>query len=144
MKKIGITVQFPDGDISILTNQINLFKKAKINSLEISIYETDVIVGKKINFPELKILKEAVANTDMAYTVHGELSVNLLDQENFEDHKEVLKRDIEVSGEINATHLVTHFGQTTNAIFENKKIYSSYLKKQQECYSELGEYAKKK
>jgi len=143
MKKIGITVQFPDGDISILTNQINLFKKAKINSLEISIYETDVIVGKKINFPELKILKEAVANTDMAYTVHGELSVNLLDQENFEDHKEVLKRDIEVSGEINATHLVTHFGQTTNAIFENKKIYSSYLKKQQECYSELGEYAKK-
>ena len=92
MKKIGITVQFPDGDISILTNQINLFKKAKINSLEISIYETDVIVGKKINFPELKILKEAVANTDMAYTVHGELSVNLLDQENFEDHKEVLKR----------------------------------------------------
>ena len=108
MKKIGITVQFPDGDISILTNQINLFKKAKINSLEISIYETDVIVGKKINFPELKILKEAVANTDMAYTVHGELSVNLLDQENFEDHKEVLKRDIEVSGEINATHLVTH------------------------------------
>ena len=114
MKKIGITVQFPDGDISILTNQINLFKKAKINSLEISIYETDVIVGKKINFPELKILKEAVANTDMAYTVHGELSVNLLDQENFEDHKEVLKRDIEVSGEINATHLVTHFGQTTN------------------------------
>ncbi len=143
MKKIGITVQFPDGNISILTNQINLFKKAKINSLEISIYETDVIVGKKINFPELKILKEAVANTDMAYTVHGELSVNLLDQENFEDHKEVLKRDIEVSGEINATHLVTHFGQTTNAIFENKKIYSSYLKKQQECYSELGEYAKK-
>tara|TARA_B100001540_G_scaffold103861_1_gene93760 strand:- start:1149 stop:2033 length:885 start_codon:yes stop_codon:yes gene_type:complete len=143
MKKIGITVQFPDGDISNLTNQINLFKKAKINSLEISIYETDVIVGKKINFPELKILKEAVANTDMAYTVHGELSVNLLDQENFEDHKEVLKRDIEVSGEINATHLVTHFGQTTNAIFENKKIYSSYLKRQQECYSELGEYAKK-
>jgi hypothetical protein len=54
MKKIGITVQFPDGDISNLTNQINLFKKAKINSLEISIYETDVIVGKKINFPELK------------------------------------------------------------------------------------------
>ena len=36
----------------------------------------------------------------MAYTVHGELSVNLLDQENFEDHKEVLKRDIEVSSEI--------------------------------------------
>ena len=46
------------------------------------------------------------------------------DQENFDNHKEVLKRDIEVSGEIKATHLVTHFGQTTNNVYENKKLYA--------------------
>ena len=143
MKKIGFTGQCPNGDISSLTNQISLCKKAGIDSLEVSIYETDVIVGKKINLPELKILKDTLLNKEMNYTVHGELSVNLLDQDNFEDHKEVLKRDIEVSGEINATHLVTHFGQTTNVVFENKEIYASHLKRQQECYSEMGEYAKK-
>ena len=143
MKKIGFTGQCPNGDISSLAQQIQLCKEANVDSLEVSIFETDVIVGKKINFPELKILKNTLLNKDIAYTVHGELSVNLLDQENFEDHKEVLKRDIEVSGEINATHLVTHFGQTTNAVYENKKIYSSHLKRQQECYAELGEYAKK-
>ena len=143
MKKIGFTGQCPNGDIASLSNQIQLCKDANVDSLEVSIFETDVIVGKKINFPELKILKDTLKNKDMAYTVHGELSVNLLDQENFEDHKEVLKRDIEVSGEINATHLVTHFGQTTNTIFENNDTYSSNLKRQQECYAEMGEYAQK-
>ena len=65
-----------------------------------------------------------------------------MDQENFVSHKEVLKRDIEVSGEIQATHLITHFGQTTNKVYENQNIYESHLKKQQDCYAELGDYAK--
>tara|TARA_Y100000741_G_scaffold347924_1_gene315668 strand:+ start:1560 stop:2444 length:885 start_codon:yes stop_codon:yes gene_type:complete len=143
MKKIGFSGQCPNGDISALNDQIILAKESNIQSLEIPLYETDVICGKKINLPELKILKDTLINKELDYTVHGELSVNLLDQENFEDHMEVLKRDIEASGEINATHLVTHFGQTTNDIFDNKEIYYSHLKKQQDSYSELGEYAKK-
>ena len=143
MKKIGFTSQCPNGDISALNEQILLCREANIDSLEISIFETDVICGKKINLPELKILKETLHNKDLNYTVHGELSVNLLDQESFEDHKEVLKRDIEVSGEIQASHLVTHFGQTTNTIYENKDLYNSHLNKQKDCYSELGEFAEK-
>ncbi|MBG77394.1 MAG: hypothetical protein CMI98_05925 [Pelagibacteraceae bacterium] len=142
MKKIGFSGQCPNGDISALNDQILLGKEANIDSLEIPLYETDVICGKKINKPELKILKDTLFNKGLDYTVHGELSVNLLDNDNFEDHKEVLKRDIEVSGEINATHLVTHFGQTTNKIFENKEIYFSHLKRQKDCYVEMGEYAK--
>ena len=142
MKKIGFTSKCPNGDISALTNQIKMCREAGVDSLEISIFETDVICGKKINQPELKILKNTLLNQEIDYTVHGELSVNLLDQENFDSHKEVLKRDIEVSGEINTTHLVTHFGQTTNNVYENKELYASHLMKQQECYAEMGEYAK--
>ena len=142
MKKIGFTGKCPNGNISALIDQIKMCKEAGVDSLEISIYETDVICGKKINQPELKILKDTLLNQSIDYTVHGELSVNLLDQEHFDSHKEVLKRDIEVSGEINATHLVTHFGQTTNKIYENKELYLSHLKRQQECYAEIGEYAK--
>ena len=142
MKKIGFTSQCPNGDISALTDQIKMCKEAGVDSLEISIFETDVICGKKINQPELKILKNTLLDQDIDYTVHGELTVNLLEQEHFDSHKEVLKRDIEVSGEINATHLVTHFGQTTNKIYENKELYLSHLKRQQECYTEMGEYAK--
>ena len=119
MQKIGFTGQCPNGDISSLTNQISLCKEAGIDSLEVSIFETDVIVGKKINLPELKILKDTLLNKEMSYTVHGELSVNLLDAENFNAHKEVLKRDIEVTSEIEATHLITHFGQTTKKKYED-------------------------
>ena len=132
MKKIGFTSQCPNGDISALTNQIKMCKDAGVDSLEISIFETDVICGKKTNQAELKILKDTLLNQGIDYTVHGELSVNLLDQENFDSHKEILKSDIEVSGEIKATHLVTHFGQTTNKVHENKELYTSQLMKQQE------------
>ena len=142
MKKIGFTGKCPNGDISALSDQIRRLKEVGVDSLEVSIYETDVICGKKINLPELKILKDTLLGQDISYTVHGELSVNLMDQENFDSHKEVLKRDIEVSSEIQATHLITHFVQTTNKVYENKNIYESYLKKQQDCYAELGDYAK--
>ncbi len=142
MKKIGFTSQCPDGDISALTNQIKMCKEAGVDSLEIPIFETDVICGKKINQAELIILKDTLLNQDIDYTVHGELSVNLLEQEHFESHKEIFKRDIEVSGEIKASHLVTHFGQTINNVHENKELYASHLMKQQECYAKMGEYAK--
>ena len=142
MKKIGFTSQCPNGDISALTNQINMCKEAGVDSLEISIFETDVICGKKINKSELKILKNTLLNKEIEYTVHGELSVNLLDQENFEDHKEVLKRDIEISSSVGALHLVTHFGSTSEEIFRNKKKYEDLLKIQREAYIEMGDYAK--
>ena len=143
MGKIGFTGKCPNGDISSLSEQIVKLKEVGINSLEIPIYETDVICGKRINQQELKILKTTLLDKDFFYTVHGELSVNLMDQEFFDDHKEVLKRDIEVSGEIQATHLVTHFGQTTNTIHDDSALYRSHLKRQQDTYAELGEYAKK-
>ena len=143
MKKIGFTGKCPNGDITALSNQIEKLKEAKVDSLEVPIYETDVICGKKINQQELKILKDTLNNKNFNYTVHGELSVNLFDQENFNDHKEVLKRDIEVSGEIQASHLITHFGQTLNDIYDNKDLYNTYLDRQNECYAEMGEYAKK-
>ena len=89
------------------------------------------------------ILKNILDNKDIKKTVHGELSVNLLDSEYFDDHKEILKKDIEVSGAIGATHLVTHFGQTTNMVFDDQAVYNDLLATQNDCYSEMGEYAKK-
>tara|TARA_B100000686_G_scaffold346462_3_gene433204 strand:+ start:109 stop:1005 length:897 start_codon:yes stop_codon:yes gene_type:complete len=143
MNKIGFSGQCPNGDILALENQILRLIEVGVDSIEIPIYETDVICGMKINNEELNILKKTLKNKKISYIVHGELSVNLLDVDNFESHKEVLKRDIEVCGEIEASHLVTHFGQTTNEIYENKDLYLSHLKRQEECYSYLGDYAKK-
>ena len=56
MKKIGFSGQCPNGDISALNDQIILAKESNIQSLEIPLYETDVICGKKI------MLKKIIEN----------------------------------------------------------------------------------
>ena len=59
------------------------------------------------------------------------------------DIKEILKKNIEVSGEIGATHLITHFGYTSLENYENKSKYEDLLKKQNECYEEMSLIADK-
>ena len=142
MKKIGISASCNNGGIGSLDSQLDHFISMKVDSVEIPLFDTDVIVGKKIIGSELDDLKKILSNRNLDYTIHGELSVNLLDEKYFEDHKEVLKKDIEVSGEVGATHLVTHFGQTTNSIYEDTNKYNDLLKKQDDCYLELSELAK--
>ena len=143
MKKVGLSAECKNGNIASLASQIDHFKSLGIDSVEIPLFETDIICGKKIISSELGILKNILDNKDIAKTVHGELSVNLLDSEYFDDHKEILKKDIEVSGAIGATHLVTHFGQTTNTIFDDQATYNDLLTRQNDCYAEMGEYAKR-
>ena len=143
MKKVGLSAECTNGNIASLASQIDHFKSLGIDSVEIPLFETDIICGKKIISSELGILKNILDNKDIAKTVHGELSVNLLDSEYFDDHKEILKKDIEVSGAIGATHLVTHFGQTTNTIFDDQATYNDLLTRQNDCYAEMGEFDKR-
>ena len=143
MNKIGFSASLPSGNLDMLPNQLTNFKNLGVDSVEIPIYEIDIIVGKKILTSELTKLKSIINKYDFDYTVHGELSVNLMDEKYFNDHKEVLTKDIEVSGEIGATHLITHFGYTTKNNFENQLKYQDLLKKQNECYEELATLAEK-
>ena len=143
MKKVGLSAECTNGNIASLASQIDHFKSLGIDSVEIPLFETDIICGKKIVSSELGILINILDNKDITKTVHGEMSVNLLDSEYFDDHKEILKKDIEVSGAIGATHLVTHFGQTTNTIFDDQAAYNDLLTRQNDCYAEMGEYAKR-
>ena len=120
MSKIGFSASLRSGNLDKLPDQLNKFKELSIDSVEIPIYEIDIIVGKKILTSELKKLQSIISKYKFDYTVHGELSVNLMDEKYFDDHKEVLKKNIEVSGEIGATHLITHFGYTSLENYENK------------------------
>ena len=143
MSKIGFSASLPSENLDNLSEQLDKFKNLGIDSVELPIYEIDIIVGKKILLSELKKLKSIINQYNFDYTVHGELSVNLMDEKFFNDHKEILIKDIEVSGEIGATHLVTHFGYTSSNNFENQSKYEDLLKKQNDCYAEVAELANK-
>ena len=75
----------------------------------------------------LEAEKAIINQYNFDYTVHGELSVNLMDEKFFNDHKEVLKKNIEVSGEIGATHLITHFGYCSITNFESPYTFTSLI-----------------
>ena len=143
MSKIGFSASLPSENLDNLSKQLDKFKNLGIDSIELPIYEIDIIVGKKILLSELRKLKSIINQYDFDYTVHGELSVNLMDEKFFNDHKEILIKDIEVSGEVGATHLITHFGYTSTNNFENKSKYEDLLKKQNDCYAEVAELADK-
>ena len=143
MSKIGFSASLSSGNLDNLPIQLKRFKNLKIDSVEIPIYEIDIIVGKKILSKELEKLQSITKDYDFDYTVHGELSVNLMDEKYFDDHKEVLIKNIEVSGAIGATHLITHFGYCSITNFENKSKYEDLLKKQNQCYEELANIADK-
>ena len=87
MKKVGLSAECTNGNIASLASQIDHFKSLGIDSVEIPLFETDIICGKKIVSSELGILINILDNKDIAKTVHGEMSVNLLDSEYFDDHK---------------------------------------------------------
>ena len=116
MSKIGFSISLTSGNLDMLPDQLNKCKELSIDSVEIPIFLIDIIVGKKILTSELKKLQSIISKYKFDYTVHGELSVNLMDEKYFDDHKEILKKNIEVSSEIGATHLITHFGYTSLAV----------------------------
>ena len=143
MSKIGFSASLPSGNLDMLEDQLKKFKELKVDSVELPIYEIDIIVGKKVLSSEIKKLHSITKKYDFDYTVHGELTVNLMDEKYFNDHKDVLKADIEVSGEIGATHLITHFGYASKNNFEKKSKYEDLLKKQNDCYEELSTFAER-
>ena len=54
MSKIGFSASLRSGNLDKLPDQLYKFKELSINSIEIPIYEIDIIVGKKILKSELQ------------------------------------------------------------------------------------------
>ena len=140
--KIGFTLKPRNAQIIDLKKQLIFFEEIGAGSVEIPLYELDVLCGKKIVMEELNLLKDTLKNSQLNFSLHGSMSVNLMDEEYLEDHIEILKRDIEVCNAINSKILVTHFGYTNIKNYQNKDKYKKLLKNQTEIYFKIAEYAK--
>jgi len=139
---IGFSLKPRNARISDFEKQLIYFENIGAESVEIPLYELDIICGKQIVQDELIFLQQTLKISNLNRSLHGSISVNLMDDEYLNDHKEFLKRDIEISEAINSLILVTHFGYTSKKNYENKNIYNKLLAKQLETYYEMAEYAK--
>ena len=140
--KIGFTLKPRNAQIADLKKQLVFFEEIGAGSVEIPLYELDVLCGKKIVKDELNFLQETLKPSKLNFSLHGSMSVNLMDEEYLDDHIEILKRDIEVSEAINSKILVTHFGYTNIENYKNKAKYKKLLQNQTEIYFKMAEYAK--
>jgi sugar phosphate isomerase/epimerase len=71
----------------------------------------DIVVGGKIRKEQLARLKSACKGRDTAFTVHGPLAINFMDEPyRLPRHMEVLKASLEVAAEVKAGNYVIHSG----------------------------------
>ena len=140
--KIGFTLKTQNAQISDFEKQLIFFEELGAGSVEIPLYELDVLCGKKIIRDELNLLQKILKTSNLNISLHGSMSVNLMDEIYLDDHVEILKRDIEVCEAINSKILVTHFGYTNIEIHNDENKYEKILKKQTDIYFKLAEFAK--
>ena len=140
--KIGFTLKPRNAQIDDFIKQLVFFEDLGAGSVEIPLYELDVVCGKKIVQDELRFLQKILKVSNLNFSLHGSMSVNLMDEEYLDDHTEILKRDIEVCEAINSKILVTHFGYTNIETYQNTEKYKKSLQKQSEIYFKMAEYAK--
>ena len=141
--KIGFTLKPRNGNILDFENQVQDLENMGASSAEIPLYELDVISGKKIIQEELNLLQNITGKSKLKFSIHGSMSVNLLDEEYLNDHIEVLKKEIEVCSFLDVNILVTHFGHTSLETSKNQTKYNQLINIQKEQYFELAEIAKK-
>ena len=140
--KIGFTLKPKDGNIEDFEKQIEDLEKIGAGSAEIPLYELDVVCGKKIIKDELKLLNKFTLKSNLKFSIHGSMSVNLLDEDYLEEHLQVLEKEIQVCSDLNIKILVTHFGHTSVATSQNKKKYNDLIEIQKQKYFEMAEIAK--
>ena len=140
--KIGFTLKPKDGNIEDFEKQIEDLEKIGAGSAEIPLYELDVVCGKKIIKDELKLLNKFTLKSNLKFSIHGSMSVNLLDEDYLEEHLQVLEKEIQVCSDLNINILVTHFGHTSVATSQNQKKYNDLINIQKQKYFEMAEIAK--
>jgi len=140
--KIGFTLKPNNGNILDFEKQLSDLDAIGANCAEIPLYELDVISGKKIIKDELNLLNTIIQKNNFKFSIHGSMSVNLLDEDYLSDHIEVLKKEIEVCSALNANILVTHFGHTPVEVSKNTQKYKDLINVQNEEYFKIAEVAK--
>ena len=143
MKKsatVGISAHKRANDLSDFADELDMIETLGVDSIELPTYDMDIVVGGKIRKPQLDALKRACAKRDVAFTVHGPLAINFMDEAyRLPRHFEVLKASLEVAAEVHAGNYVIHCGVVQTQ--QSMGIEAAYGR-QREWLAKSGEIAK--
>ncbi len=109
-----------------------------VDVVELPVYAWHLMVNGGVLSDRLADLKAALNGRNLGYTVHGPLSINLMDiPERLARHEKVLDASIEITAAIGAQHLVMHTGLVREQSDDIEVAYS----RQRDALFRAGEKA---
>src|ERR671911_622670 len=99
------------GGVSGLADDLEALKIAGPNFAEVWPDHLGVILGGSLDAERLRPLRELLLKTDLAYTVHAPLEVNLMDLTAHDVQRDVLKASLWFANSIGADVVVCHAGR---------------------------------
>lgn len=136
----GISAHKRANDLSDFAEELDMIAQLGVRSVELPTYDMDIVVGGRIRKEQLARLKKACAGRDVAFSVHGPLSINFMDEAyRLPRHMEVLKASLEVAAEVKAGNYVIHAGMIPTQ--QAQGIESAY-DRQREWLSRGGDIAR--
>lgn len=107
----GISAYKRAPDLSDFADELDMIERLGIEAIELPTYDMDIVVGGRIRRAQMEALKRACAGRSVAFTVHGPLAVNFMDEPwRLARHQEVLAASLEVAAEVGAVTYVVHSG----------------------------------
>jgi sugar phosphate isomerase/epimerase len=102
-------------DLSDLDDQLARIEATGASHCELSLYELDLVVGRRILPERRRRLQQVCARRTLRYTVHGVLTVNFMDDAHLELHKTVCRAMLELCDAIGASVMAHHPGKVRAA-----------------------------
>jgi sugar phosphate isomerase/epimerase len=107
----GISAHKRANDLTDFGAELDMIEALGVESIELPTYDMDLVVGGKIRQPQLARLKAACAGRSVAFSVHGPLAINFMDEAwRLPRHMEVLEASLEIAAELGAENYVIHSG----------------------------------
>jgi len=113
MLKIGSNISEVriDGNLDHLRRDLDSFQKFGLTAAEIGVHGTDVIRNGKLESGRLLEIQKILNQYPFAYSVHAPNPLNLMDEEDFDLHVEVMRSSLEFTQAIGAEIMVYHPGR---------------------------------
>lgn len=111
--KIGINADAGrlDGDLTLLEEDLDLFRSLGFTHVEIPVHGVGVVVNGDLLSERVREVCRILAGFKFQYTVHAPNPLNLMDQVDPATEKRLLVSSIEFAGAVGAEILVCHCGR---------------------------------
>jgi sugar phosphate isomerase/epimerase len=126
----GLSAHKGRNDLLDFAGELDELEQLGCETVELPLYDMDVVVGGRIRRAQLDVLKDACRDRPFRYTVHGPLAINFFDAPfRLQRHFDVLQASMEASAELGAIHYVVHAGLIP--VQQRPAIEDAYLRQRE-------------